>query len=74
MSKKFIITSSISAALLLIAFLIITIVLAVNDFLPLNVDSSVAQWAYDVRGEKVVQLIGFLELLLNLDIHILLLP
>lgn len=52
MSKKFIITTSISAALLLIAFLIITIVLAVNDFLPLGVDSSVAQWAYDVRGEK----------------------
>ena len=52
MSKKFLITTLTVLSLLLIGFLVIVVVLAVNGFKPLGVDTAVADWAYSVRGEK----------------------
>lgn len=40
------------AVALFLGLISIIIILACNSFAPLSVDKSVAQWAYDVRGEK----------------------
>ena len=45
-------TLLIIASILLLGFITIVVVLARNNFAPLAVDKSVAQWAYDCRGEK----------------------
>lgn len=52
MTKKFWITTATISGALLLGFVIITIVLACLGYAPLGVDSTIAQWAYDVRGEK----------------------
>lgn len=50
MTKKFLITSIVSASLLFIGFLVVAIILATVDYAPLGVDTAVADWAYSVRG------------------------
>lgn len=52
MSKKFWISVSVAAGILFACFLTITIVLSINGFAPLPIDTAVANWAYSVRGEK----------------------
>ncbi len=50
MPKKFLIANLSVVGALLICFLTITIVLSVNNFAALPIDSAIARWAYDVRG------------------------
>lgn len=52
MEKKSLITILCCIGVPLLSFLIITIVLAVNHFNALGVDTAVTEWAYSVRGEK----------------------
>ena len=52
MTKKFLITAGVSAGVLFVGFLVIAIILAVNGYAPLGIDSAIAEWAYSVRGEK----------------------
>ena len=52
MNKKFWISVSVSGGILFAGFLTILIVLACNGFAPLGIDTAIANWAYDVRGEK----------------------
>ena len=52
MTKKFLITAGVSAGVLFAGFLVIAIILAVNGYAPLGIDSAIAEWAYSVRGEK----------------------
>ena len=52
MPKKFLIANLSVVGALLICFLTITIVLSVNNFAALPIDSAIARWAYDVRGAE----------------------
>lgn len=52
MNKKFWISVSVSGGILFAGFLTILIVLACNEFAPLGIDTAIANWAYEIRGEK----------------------
>lgn len=51
MVKKFWLISSIVASALLLGFIIVSVVLSSVGMAPLGIDTSIANWAYSVRGE-----------------------